>query len=299
MQTRGDAWCKRPADAPKNSPLPRFSWLVQHAMIATDAVIYRAMESLKPVLLPGTQGRLLKNASITKIAQATARYDWAPDARPMPRRTVAHRLLAMERKGILIRWDAEQTAKTSPFGASWQLPTYDRVLQAWADNPNVGTVPPRRAFYTIGKARRLLTPEELAAWNLNHAAAEQSGAQATVEVRERPEPRTPAFLKPPPTAAEEIDLVLREILEQGVQATPKHAADLIALARTVEPAIPGESITRLIHEMSGDHAARTRARRNTHPLSVGWYQTGMEAAVHRWRHERKRAQDATKAFVRD
>ena len=86
-------------------------------MIMTDAVIYRAMETLKPQPIPGSRQRLLRNASITRIAQATAAFDSAPDKRPMPRRTVAHRLQAMARKGIIGHYGS--ALRNSPFGMSW------------------------------------------------------------------------------------------------------------------------------------------------------------------------------------
>jgi hypothetical protein len=215
-------YCSRPSDAEANSPLPKFGSWVQQAMIESDGVIYRAMESLKPVFLPGGlerggQGRLLRNASITKIAAATALFTYGGDA--MPRRTVAHRLEAMAARGIIIPWEAETRAKTSPVGTSWRMPNYDEILGAWAADPAIGTVPPR-AFYVFGKGKRFFSPAEMVSWGLDHAAAarlpnaqasrvstgiqdEAAAAAPATENAAPPAPRAEAVEIP---AAEEVDL---------------------------------------------------------------------------------------------
>ena len=172
-RSRGDAWATRPAYEHPNSPWPKYGWLVQHAMIASDRIIYRAMESLKPVTLPGQQGRLLVNASITRIAKATQAY--THDGMPMPRRTVAHRLAAMRAKRIFVEWSAEARAKNSPVGLSWRLVPFDRILEDWKNDAEIAT-PKNRAFWFIGKSRHLMTPDEAAAWMLKADVAERNPA---------------------------------------------------------------------------------------------------------------------------
>jgi hypothetical protein len=172
-RTRGDAWATRPASEYSNSPWPKYGWLVQHAMIGSDRIIYQAMESLKPAMLPGQQGRLLVNASITRIAKATAAF--THDGRAMPRRTVAHRLAAMRDKRIFVEWNAEARAKNSPVGLSWRLVPFDSILEDWKNDPNVAT-PKNRAFWFIGKSRHIMTPTEAAAWMLKADVAERNPA---------------------------------------------------------------------------------------------------------------------------
>jgi hypothetical protein len=174
--TRGDLYLKRPDSEPGNSPVPRYSWLVQHAMIASDAIIYRAIESLKPVDLPGGtrgQGRLLHNASVTRIAQATAAF--THDKRAMPRRTVAHRLAVLHTRHIAVEWTAESgpRPKNSPSGTSRRLVPFAEILATWAEDPAIATIaaaPGKRAFYVRGKAKRFCTPAEVEAWITDHAA---------------------------------------------------------------------------------------------------------------------------------
>ena len=163
----------RPASEYSNSPWPKYGWLVQHAMIGSDRIIYQAMESLKPVMLPGQQGRLLVNASITRIAKATAAF--THDGRPMPRRTVAHRLQAMRAKRIFVEWNADARAKNSPVGLSWRLVPFDSILEDWKNDAQIAT-PKNRAFWFIGKARHIMTPTEAAAWMLKADVAERNPA---------------------------------------------------------------------------------------------------------------------------
>ena len=172
-RTRGDAWATRPTSEYSNSPWPKYGWLVQHAMIGSDRIIYQAMESLKPVTLPGQQGRLLVNASITRIAKATQAF--THDGRPMPRRTVAHRLQAMRAKRIFVEWNADARAKNSPVGLSWRLVPFDSILEDWKNDPEIAT-PKKRAFWFIGKARHIMTPTEATAWMLKADVAERNPA---------------------------------------------------------------------------------------------------------------------------
>lgn len=319
-KTRGDFYCERPADVPANSAVPHYAWLVQHALIMSCAIVLKAIWSLKPrPLRPNNQGveqgALLKDASITRIAKATARYtNPLSDAygEPMPRRTVGHCIAKLKQKGFIVPWESETHPLTSPTGTSYRIRTYDEVLQRWADDPRIGTVG-KRAFYVIGKGRRHLSPEELIAWKLDHARAEKFGAAAVVELSEPsiitstdPDPEVPLvepgrFETPAQHAVAaasaripDAAVILQAILAERVDATEAFAAELFALARSTEPSIPATSIALLVAEMATDWRAKQRASRNPQPfLNIGWFKTGMSAAVTRWRFERDRAQQAT------
>lgn len=209
-KTRGDFYCTRPTEAPSNSPVPHYGWLAQHALIMSYAIVLKAMWSLKPRQLPPAQGRdvgaVLNNASITRIAKATARFtNPLSDApgEPMPRRTVGHCLTALQRKGFIEPW--ERHAVTSPLGTSWRIRRYDEVLQRWADDQQIGTIG-KRAFYVIGKGRRHLTPAEIEAWRLNHAVAEANPkAQATAAIADEPAPAARTTPAPQPKTDAELD----------------------------------------------------------------------------------------------
>jgi hypothetical protein len=293
-QTRGDAYLTRPADAPANAPLPRYGWLVQHALYASLAVVLKAMFSLKPAeLATKSQGWLLTHAGITRIAQATAKF--THDGLAMPRRTVGHCLDALEEKQFIARWE-DSRPRTSPFGTSWRLRRFDEILQRWADDPNIGTVG-KRAFYVAGKARRHFTQSELVSWNLNHAAAAQNPAAhaAAIDIDE-PQAATAA---PKLTRQElleaDVEVVHRAILAEQVDATPAHAATLLAQARAIEPTIPADSVGQLVRKMAVDRYEKARAKRDPRPvLTLGWFTTGMEAAVHQWKFNRDAAAAATR-----
>jgi len=282
-------YCKRPAEVEPNSPLPKFGSWVQHAMIMSDGVIYQAMESLKPVFLPGGlerggQGRLLRDASITKIAAATAPFTY--DGQPMPRRTVAHRLEAMTLKGIIIPWE-ESRAKTSPVGTSWRLPNYDEILGSWAANPKIGTVPPR-AFYVFGKGKRLFSPEEMVSWGLDHAAAARlPNAQATrVRTGIQDEVTGPAAASAPPApeVSAELDLEpLKDALIDACNGASIKDAEFVwrEVVKTTgkKPAPPVEDVAEMAREIGRDWRKTAGSRK---PLNVGLLEKRIGGKVERW-----------------
>jgi hypothetical protein len=293
-QTRGDAWLQRPADVPRNAPTPKYGWLVQQAMIQSDGIIYRTMESLKPAILANGQ-RVLTNASITRIARATAAF--THDGHPMPRRTVAHRLAAMRRRKIITVWEAR--AVTTPIGTSWRLTPFGEVLEAWKQDPEIFT-PKNRAFYVQGKGRRFVSPEQATAWHLNAEIAEKNpAAQATaVFIPETPAAAAPKAqlprLSPQELIEADIEVVHRAILAEGVPATPAMAAGILAAARAIEPTIGADSVAELVRQMAIGRYEKARAKRDPRPvLTIGWFQTGLAAAVHLWKHNRDEAQRAT------
>lgn len=309
-KTRGDFYCERPADVADNSPLPRYGWLVQHALIMSYAIVLKAMWSLRPRELRGTGDALLNNASISRIAKATARFtNPLSDAigEPMPRRTVAHCLTALTARGFVTPWEIESHARTSPVGTSWRISRYDAVLQRWADDPDIGTVG-KRCFYVSGKGRRFLTPAELIAWKLDNTRAEQQGVAAVVELPEPsidtgPEaPAQPAVASTPRASMpqrrmtvqehliEDTAIVHRAILAGGVAAEPEEAAALLDIARQIEASIPATSVAMLVTQLSFEYAAQERRRLNTSSdvrvvWTIGWYLNDMAKATHRWRFD--------------
>jgi hypothetical protein len=225
-ETRGDAWCTRPAELPNNAHVPKYGWLVQHALYMSTAVVLKTIWSLRPDPMRDKQGRqrgaVLADASITRIARATARFtNPLSDApgEPMPRRTVAHCLEALAQKGFIQRFDTER-AKTSPAGTSWLIRRFDDILQTWADDPNIGTVG-NRAFYVIGKGRRHMTPGELAAWNITGSTA-PANPRAHAAGTELPEPAIePAA---PAPAALDFEPLIAALIDVSGRATEKDAA---------------------------------------------------------------------------
>jgi hypothetical protein len=288
-KTRGDFYCERPADEPANSPLPKYGWIVQHAMIPSDGVIYQAMKALKPAELPEDRGWLLRNAGITAIARATAPF--THDGRPMPRRTVAHRLQAMTRKRILIRWEADSRARNHSAGTSWRIPRYDEVLDRWAADPEIATVGPKRAFYVQGKGRDLMAPARAIAWHIDHVKAEANPAAhaspiAIAEVTQReapPKPETPPLDLAPLFAA---------LLETCGAADDRDAAFVWSRVVHVSgkrehcptPEDAGEmvrSIYREFRKMGGSHS----------PFKPGLVEKRIGARVEAW--HRNRVKDAS------
>lgn len=289
----------RPDDEPRNTGRPRRGKWVQNAMILTDGIIYSALKSLVSKQVRG--GYLVANASVTAIANATRKF--TPDKEPLPRRTVAHRLVAMARKGIIQRWDVATNSPTiasnSPFGTSWLVPLFEDVLDRWANDPNVGTES-RRIFYVQGKEKKLLTPADLVRWGIDDALAAVSPAAQASYVALAAEASVATTHSPAaPTLGEDLLTVHRAILDIGVQATEVHAAKLVELARQVEPTIPAETIIELCQKIALDWQQKVRSmpesQRPHQRLTIGWFQTGMPAAATLWKHERDRATAATRA----
>jgi hypothetical protein len=200
---RKPQYCARPADVPENSPLPRYGWLVQHALILSYAIVLKAIWSLKPQQLPGGRGHLLANASVTRITQATRPFVvnvlGMEAAGAMPRRTVAHAIEALERRHFIERWESTR-ARTSPTGTHWRILPYAEILARWAADPAIGTVG-RAAFYVMGKGRRFLGPDEVTAWGLNHEKAAATPAAQAVAVEIPEDVPAPASSAAPPAIA--------------------------------------------------------------------------------------------------
>ena len=133
---RGTVFFTRPEGERKNSGIPRYGYLVQHKFIQTDGIIWKA--SSLPWKSSAAAAKLLSNQSITKITEQTARFS-PTAAAPSSRRTVAHRLNAMKRLGIIQRYDST-ISPYSPVGTSWYFPPFSVVLQQWADNPEIATI---------------------------------------------------------------------------------------------------------------------------------------------------------------
>jgi len=289
-----ESYCRRPDAVAKNSPLPRYGWLVQHALYMSCAVVLKAMWSLKPTDLPNNRGVLLKSGSVTVIAERTGRFTPGSESGvgvPMPRRTVAHCLVTLQARGFICPW--ESRSKNSPFGASWRLPRYDEILQRWAEDTNIGTVG-KRAFYAYGKSHRFLTPAEIVEWKLDNAAAERlPAAQASsVDIEE---PLSAAEAKGA-TAGEEIDAVHAAVLGiiergdgqhpiQGIDATPEQAMRILEIARAAVPAIPASAIAELVRQIRIDKTVQDSHSRKPAFTNVGWILKGMAAAAHSWRHQ--------------
>jgi hypothetical protein len=239
---RPRGYCVRPEDEPKNTGLPRYGYWMQHAMIATDGATYDALKSLGATKVKG--GYLVKNASVTSIANASGPFTWNKE--PLPRRTAGHRLIAMAEKGIIRRWDVATNtpalaSSNSPFGTCWFIPLWGDVLQTWANDPNIGTVS-NVAFFTQGKAKKFLSPDALVRWNIDAAVAAQSPAAQSSCVQLLPEASAPGQqpATAAPTLGDDLDTVHRAILDLGVQATDAQAATILELAREIEPTIPAE-----------------------------------------------------------
>lgn len=197
---RGELWFTRPADALPNAPILWFGYKVQHAMIASDSIIHRAMRSLNCTELQN--GDRVVPASTTAIAKATAKF--THDGMPMPRRTVAHRLRAMAKKGIIQRFDV--TAPTTrPTGTVWRVLHFDNVLENWKNDPEIFT-PAKRQFFHSGKNREICGPARAAKWKLNGAIAEANPAAT------RP---TAYTIEQPATAAREPELPAPAELDFG------------------------------------------------------------------------------------
>jgi hypothetical protein len=286
-------YCARPDEEPRNTGKPKWGFHVQHAINATDLIVIYALRAVqKPTEMQ--DGQLQTHCSITKIVKATAKF--THDKREIPRRTVCHSLHRLQKKGIIRRWDESAPIK-SPFGISWFMPRWQLVTAAWANNPEIGTVG-RRGFYVQGKGRKFLTPADLIRWKIDDAIAAVTPAayaQAPGMLESPASAHTPR-LTPAEQSAQDVAIILRAILDEGVPATEKFAAELVALARQTDPSIPAEAIGKLIHQMTVDRYDKARAKRDPRPvLNVGWYRTGIAAAVKLWRHDLDKATAATRA----
>lgn len=291
--------CVRPDAVEPNSALPRYGWIAQHALYPSLAIVLKAIYSFTPDELPKGRGRLFRNGSVTKIAARTARFipgfETSQVGPPMPHRTVAHCLEALVRKGFLVKWEVEPQAPTSPFGTHWRLPLFDEILQKWADDPKVGTVGDRRAFYVIGKGKRHLSPEEIVAWKLDHAKALRLPA-AQASAGDVEEPLTASEAKGA-TLAEEIEAVHAAMMGEtgfqndygrqviaGVPSEPEHATKALEIAREAAPGIPVSAIGELIHSIRIDKWSADKAAKKPNWCTAGWILTKMAAAAHAWRH---------------
>lgn len=319
-KTRGDFYCERPDDVADNSPVPRYGYAAQQALILSEGIVIKAMWSLKPTELPSARdgqhrGAVLRAGSINMITKATSKFvsnvlGVESVRTEMPRRTVAHCLNRLERKGFIERWEAHARAKTSPVGESWRLRRFDEILGRWAADPAVGTVGVergKRAFYVIGKGKRLCTPTELDSWKIQHSVAEANPAAhagaADIDEPAIATPAAPPAIRRRITVQEELiedtAVVHAAILACHVPAEPEQAAALLAMARQVEASIPATAVAMLIHEMASRYLAHEKKAnydptgRYTIRWTVGWFTNDMPGAVHQWRFERDAAQRAT------
>lgn len=255
-KTRGDAWEQRPAGEPSNSPVSKYGWLVQHAMIQSDGIVYKALEALRP----NAQRRLsAEKGSYTRISLATAPF--THDGRPMPRRTVAHRMVAMRRKKIIVEWETRAT--TSPIGHSWELRPFTDVLQTWHDDPDVFT-PKNRAFYVRGKDRHLVTPMEAEARHLNTAVAETNPAAHAGAIA-LDEPAAPAAKGPPskpvpPPDLEELKIALIRVCGAADAKDAKYVWGVVAEACGTRQPPPVMDIAAMVYAI-GDRHEKAGSRR--------------------------------------
>jgi hypothetical protein len=204
---RCEAWCDRPAcyadgtEFPPNAHKPLYSWKVQHAMIVSDQIVIRAIQTLAYVQVP--HGRVHQGASINGVAAATAKF--TPDGRAMARQTVADSLKRMHERRIAVRFDIDSGAPRSsgrrgdafPHSAIL-LPEYSWTLDQWFRDAEIATATGggHRAFYTIGKGHRHCTPEEAKLWNVNADRAREN--PAAWPPGEGPEPEPAADPRPAP-----------------------------------------------------------------------------------------------------
>ena len=289
-------YCARPAGVPENSPLPRYGWLVQHALILSYAIVLKAIWSLKPTQLQGGRGHLLANASITRITQATRPFMVSvigfPAAREMPRRTVAHALAALERRHFIERWESAQ-ARTSPTGTHWRILPYAEILARWAADPAIATIG-RAAFYVIGKGRRFMSPDEVKAWGINHEiAAKTPAAQAVaVDVPEEapsaaPDIAPPAPVAAPPVAAagepelEPIAAAIGDVAGHGDETDARHIWRAVLKASGDDESPPPDEIARMIRKM-GQTRKRLGDRR---PLEPGLIEKKIGSYLAEWRRK--------------
>lgn len=297
-QRTHERYAKRPAGVRVNSPVPRFGWIAQHALIQSYAVVLQSIFSFRPREL-GKRGFLLRDASTTKITSATAKF--TPNGLPMPRRTVGHALEALRKRGFIERWEerGEKRAPTCPFGTHYRMPLYDEILQRWADDPEIGTVP-RRAFFVIGKGRRFLTPSELREWEIDPGAAARNPAAHASAIDAEEAAGMPAEeLTPPATMPglpeplhPDVEIVHRALMFERVDATPEQVAQMILLAREGAPEIQVDSVAALVRKIASDKHKQDHARNRSNLyqptfLNAGWFLKGFLAAAHGWRIARK------------
>lgn len=206
----------RPADVPKNAHAPKRGRLVQHAMTENDGIVYRSVRSLNEEELSGGRGWIVRDASITRITQATAKFTHLN--RPMPRRTVANRLAAMQKKWIIQRYDVG-AHRNNPFGTTYFIPPFKMTLDVWKRDPEVETVD-NNGFYVIGRGRHLVSPAVARAWNIIAAAAAVApAAQVTpADVQELPAARAARAPVAPPAAPMPITAADLEPLQAALSA---------------------------------------------------------------------------------
>ncbi|HEX4275800.1 MAG TPA: hypothetical protein VHZ74_10615 [Bryobacteraceae bacterium] len=290
-KTRGDFYCTRPPDVAKNGGVPHFAWLAQHALIMSYSIVLKAMWTLKPKPLPmGKDGRdrgdLLLNASIRRIQKETVRFtNIHSDApgEPMPLRTVAHCLVALEKKKFIERWDVESISRTSsstsPFGTNWRILRFDEILQQWADDSEIGTVG-KRAFYVIGKGRRHLTPAELESWKLNHFAAEADPrAHARRMPVDEPSKSAPAPLpKKSDADLEELKLALLNVCGAADVKDARYLWGHVAQACGARPIPPVMDIASMVYAIR-----QTRVKTgNKNPITPDFVRLRIGGYVERW-----------------
>ena len=307
----------RPAHVRLNHPVPHRASDLRQCVPLRASIVYASVLSLGLHPLPPDKdgrdrGSMVHNASIARVARATAKRMNPLSSEigyAMPLRTVAHCLDFLVARGLLER--SETHSKNSPVGTSYRVVPWAEVQQKWRDNPEIGNVGTNRnTRFVWGKGLAFLTPRDIEEWMVDVVIAEkdpraQASAIALSEppAAERVKPPAPPAAKPRRLTVEEsliedTAIVHRAILDNGVIAEPEHAAALLAIAREVEAAIPAASVAMLIHELSGTYIARERKRLGRTGdvrivWTVGWYSNDMAGAVHAWKNQQDAAQRAT------
>lgn len=270
---------------PRNSPVPRRGWFVQQIMTLSESVVFRAMWTLKPTRLPGDQGVLVANASITKVARATkpsldALYG-ITCAVAMPHRTVGHCLDRLARKGIIERWGT--LAPHSPFGASWRIRRFDEVLARWAADAAIGTTV-NRNFYFRGKGRWHLTPAELIDWKLDHTAAEANPAAQGVALADFAEPGIPVTAGKSDDAALDLTAVMTALIDvcgTGDQGDARFIWREALKVSGNHPVPPVDAVADMIRAMGSDWR---KTGNRTNPITHGLVKARIGGRIQAWRH---------------
>jgi hypothetical protein len=180
---RWPSWFARPAvigdrKIHPNAHVPKYGYYVQHLLTENQAIVLRALKSIAGTMGPD-KSWLAKDASITEIVKRTAKFSHAQTE--LARKAVRNALRALQAKHIIRCWGLADNAGPAPsrrrgdgcFKTCWKVLSWTDTLQAIADDPLVWN-PKNRAFFVVGRGKKLVTPEEAGAWKLNAGKAKEN-----------------------------------------------------------------------------------------------------------------------------
>jgi hypothetical protein len=184
----------------RNAHVPKYGWLVQHLESDNERIVRKAMESLGS--REHDDSWAVREASVSAIQARTARF--TPLKVSLARSTVRHALRGLAAKHIIQPWSFTANAPVprrhrgdGRWKTSWRILSWSQTLEAIAVDPEVWT-PRRRAFFVVGVGRKLVSPEQAAAWKLNIEAAESNPRAYAGGSPERPEGATGEERAPKP-----------------------------------------------------------------------------------------------------